>query len=133
MNRELNQYINRVNRNQTLLIRKLVKVLAKSTVQVTNKYEGLTETLPDAMDYFSTMLDIYYHLNCGPHSNTNNVVTLQNLNEHFQTILGFISFEDEEYTIKLVPGHTHFPPTIISHIRIPNTFYLEDEKQLYRQ
>lgn len=125
MNRELNQYINKVNRNQTLLIRKLVKILTRSTVQVTNKYEGFTETLPDALDYFSSMLDTHYLLNIDDHADPP-----QNINEHLQIILGFLSYEDEEYTIKLVPGRTHFPPLIISHIRIPNTFYKEDEKQL---
>lgn len=126
MKREASLILNRIHHNKEALIKKLVSYLARHVVQVENKIEHDKFLLSSSLSYYTAMLDSYYlHFMTIPTSYPDE---LDNVNDHLKEIISFLSFEDEELKITLLPGHTHIPPHIAANITIPDSFYRDDEK-----
>ena len=122
---DLAQYLisDRAQRNADNLISKLITYLLVHEAYFTSKVENTEGRLPDSLLYYTMRLDEYYlyTVDLPPHR-------FLNIDDHFQDIIKFLSYNDQEYAITLVSGVTEIPPHIAVNMTIPDTFYEDDKK-----
>jgi hypothetical protein len=113
----------RAQRNADKIVSKLVDYLAKHEAHFTNKLEQTTGRLPDSLLYYTMRLDEYYlyTVDMPPQR-------FKDIEDHFQNIIKFLFYDDQEYAITLVSGITEIPPHIAVNLTIPDTFYETDQK-----
>lgn len=116
-------YADRVNRNQAKLIMRLSKHLSSHIVEVFNKQDQTTSR-PEPVAYYEMMLFAYYLVNV---NGDKNYQPFNNIDEHYQDILNYIEFSDDELEVKLVKGKVSLPSTFQEGIKLPHTFYTDDE------
>ena len=119
-------YDDRMARNHGSLVNTITKYLETHKVQVYNKLEKFT-SYPDSAAHYQMMLDSYFMLNLDM-----TIHLFEDLGDHFNNILAFLQFNDDELEVKLVKGRTRLPLMFMENVHIPHTFYKVDERLFKR-
>lgn len=116
-------YADRVNRNHAWLVTKLLAYLDTHVVEVVNKVDK-TFSHPEPIHYYEMMFHAYY---CDNIAGDENYQPFTNREEHLRDVIGFLQFTDDELEVRLVEGKVSLPTTFHEYIKLPHTFYTEDE------